>query len=567
MVALSKSFKSKIKGVTPSQKAMAFLILFLAALLAPNILLVTSGGYTPISIIAAILLPLGTYLIIGAAVRFTGGLALLMTGLAALCAFQIVLIHIFGGVTIAADMFTNLSTTNSEEAGELLSNISEVVVIVVFVYTSLLILAWFISRKHLRLNLRMRKVTTRIGIVMIAISIMTLVILKFNTANSILLREIFPVNAIYNLRTSLNTRLSLRRYKETSSGFCFDAHRSKSASREELYIYIIGEASRSASWGLFGYHRNTTPRLAGRNDIVPFTNILTQSNTTHKSVPLLLSGVSAANYKELYARHGICSLFKEAGFRTCFISNQQRQGAMVDHFAKEADTLIYLVENGYDEALLGAMQSILQTKDSRPCFIVLHCYGSHYDYRERYPAEFSHWQPDNRAEMRYYREATSNSYDNSILYTDYILSSIISYVESLDCCSAVVYCSDHGEDLYDDERGRFLHSSPTLSRFQLQVPAFAWFSRAYNAEFSDKVATIKANSEYRSSSHSIFHTMADIANIESRHIEQDVSFANIHFCREQPLYYLDDYNEAVPFTDMRLGLTPEDIAAIGLDIK
>ena len=264
---------------------------------------------------------------------------------------------------------------------------------------------------------------------------------------------------------------------------------------------------------------------------------------------------------------GLVLSHKETGFQTCFISNQQRQGAMVDHFAKEADTLIYLKENEYDEGLLGAMQSVLQSQENHSQFIVLHCYGSHYNYRERYPVEFAHWQPDSTTETRYRNKAISNSYDNSILYTDYLLSSIISYVESLDYCAAIIYCSDHGEDLYDDERGRFLHSSPTLSRFQLQVPAFVWFSHAYQTEFSNKLATIKKNSEFVSTSHSIFHTLADIANIESRYIEQNASFANILFSEKQPLYYLDDYNEAIPFTDERLGLSHEDIAAIGLDTK
>ena len=566
MVTLSRSARSRIKGVTPSQKAMAFFILFTSALLVPNILLAISGKYAATAIFAGILLPMGVYLITGATVRFSGGLALLMTGLVALCAFQIVLIHIFGSATISADMFTNLSTTNSDEAGELLANISEAVIIVVLIYASLLILAWHISHKHLRLNLRMRRVMTRVGVVMIAASVVTLSISK-SPARSALLRDIFPINAIYNLRASLNTHLFLCRYKQTSSEFRFDAHRSRTSTHRELYIYIIGEASRSASWGVFGYERNTTPQLAKRNDITLLKNVLTQSNATHKSVPLLLSGIGAHNYKELYARRGICSLFSEAGFRTCFISNQQRQGAMVDYLAAEADTLIYLREKQYDEDLLHTMRELLQNDSSTPLFIVLHCYGSHYDYRERYPAVFSHWQPDDREETKHQRRAIINSYDNSILYTDHFLYSIIDYAESLDCCASILYCSDHGEDLYDDERGQFLHSSPTLSRFQVQVPAFVWFSKDYQTEFYDKVATIKRNSNSSITNHSMFHTMAEIANIESPFIEQDASFANAQFNSTQTLYYLDGYNEAVLFTDKRLGLTPEDITAIGLNTK
>ena len=42
------------------------------------------------------------------------------------CAFQIVLLYLFGNSIIATDMFTNLLTTNPGEAGELLGKLAHV---------------------------------------------------------------------------------------------------------------------------------------------------------------------------------------------------------------------------------------------------------------------------------------------------------------------------------------------------------------------------------------------------------------------------------------------------------
>ncbi|MBQ7855612.1 MAG: sulfatase-like hydrolase/transferase [Alistipes sp.] len=546
---------------------MAFFVLLLLLLLLPNLLLAIRCNYSAASTIAGIALPAAIYLMIGASVRFSGGVALLMVGVVALCAFQIVLIHLFGGVTIAADMFMNLSTTNSGEAGELLGNITGVLAIILLIYASLLVVAWLATRSRLRISLPMRKRLSKVAVLLLAVGIVALLVANINSPHSILLREVFPVNAICNLRASVDTHLRLRRYGRSSSEFRFDAERSHPPRGRELYIYIIGEASRRASWGLFGYERNTTPCLSRRDDITLLEEVVTQSNTTHKSVPLLLSGVGASEYAELYRRKGICSLFGEAGFRTYFISNQQRQGAMVDYLAAEADSTLYLGSGRYDDVLLSALRSLLREDEPSPTFVVLHCYGSHYDYRERYPADFSRWVPDGKGELKFSREAIRNSYDNSVLYTDHILSSIIAYAESLDCCAAILYCSDHGEDLYDDHRERFLHSSPTLSRYQLQVPAFVWLSKRYTEAYPDKAATIERNRRYGSTTRSMFHTIAEIAHIESMHIDTEASFAGRNFDTAQRRHYLDDYNEAVPLTDARLGLNEEDMEALGIDQK
>lgn len=76
------------------------------------------------------------------------------------------------------------------------------------------------------------------------------------------------------------------RFEHTSEDFTYHARRTAEASKREIYVYVIGEASRAANWQLYGYHRETNPCLTHTEGLVVFRNTVTQSNTTHKSVPL-----------------------------------------------------------------------------------------------------------------------------------------------------------------------------------------------------------------------------------------------------------------------------------------
>lgn len=166
------------------------------------------------------------------------------------------------------------------------------------------------------------------------------------------------------------------------------------ADKREIYVYVIGEASRAANWELYGYDRPTNPRLKALGDeIVVFRNMLTQSNTTHKSVPMILSSVRTNEHDELFRRKGLPALFNEAGFRTWFLSNQSPQGAMIDKLARDADSLIYMGHPRYDMQLLDTMKRIVEADTENDLLFILHCYGSHFSYHQRYPREAAYFLP------------------------------------------------------------------------------------------------------------------------------------------------------------------------------
>ena len=545
---------------TRSRFTTLLTVYFFVALIIPNCVLANTEPYSVWTVEALILMPLGFYMMWSVALRRSGVMIWLAFPFIFFCAFQIVLLYLFGNSIIATDMFTNLLTTNPGEAGELLGNIYPSVVLVCVIYLPLL---WLAAREigHKRYITR----TARMNIGLTGAALFALGLLALWPAyhvsedRHVLRDEIFPLNVLYNLGLSGSEFRKSFNYEKTSAGFSYEAERTAEVPGREVYVYIIGEASRAMNWQLYGYGRETNPLLSQEEGLVVFRDVLTQSNTTHTRVPLILSSVATDEHDELYRRKGLPALFNEAGFDTWFISNQSRQGAMIDHLAHDAKHLIYIRSPRHDTQLLDEMRKAIEKSTSRKLFFILHCYGSHFSYHQRYPREFAYFQPDNDVAIaKQHRPMLVNAYDNSVRYTDYVLSGIIDYLGSLEnTSSALLYCADHGEDLIDDHRERFLHASPTTTAYQLYVASLAWFSKSYRERFPEKVAAAEANATAPATTHALFHTMADMASIRGRFLTTKVSLVSPDFDRTAPRRYLNDHNEAVPYR--KTGLRPEDM--------
>ena len=535
---------------TRSRFTTLLTIYFFVALIIPNCVLINTEDYSVWSDEALILLPLGFYMMWSVALRRAGVMIWLGFPFIFFCAFQIVLLYLFGNSIIATDMFTNVLTTNPGEANELLSNIYPSVVLVCAIYIPLL---WLAAREIA--HKRYISHTTRVSIGLLGAALFTMGLLALwpayhvSSTKHVLRDEIFPVNVVYNLGLSASEFRKSHNFDKSSEGFSFQARRTAQIPQREVYVYIIGEAARAMNWQLYGYERPTNPRLAGMNDVVVFRDMLTQSNTTHKSVPLILSSVATDEHEELYRRKGLPALFNEAGFETWFISNQSPQGAMIDNLAHDAKHVVYIRSPRQDMQLLDEMRKVLEHSDQRKILFILHCYGSHFSYHQRYPREFARFRPDDDVAIApQHRQTLVNAYDNSILYTDHFLAETIDFLRSLQgTASALLYCADHGEDLIDDARERFLHASPTTTAYQLYVASLAWFSGEYRRQFPEKVAAAHANETAPANTHALFHTMADMASIKGRYLSTRVSLVSPDYDRTAPRYYLNDHNEAVPY--------------------
>ena len=550
------------------------------ALLLPNIALCYTECLAPWACGVNVLLPLSLYMLFFSVAKRPGKMIWWAFIFVFFAAFQLVLLYLFGTGVIAVDMFLNLVTTNPGEAMELLDNLAPAVVGVFVVYLPLLILGGVNIRRDSRLSVsfqqRVRHWAMQIG----AIGLFCLLASYLVVDDYRMRNQLYPVNVCYNLYLAFERNAASENYREASQDFKFDARSEHSATAPEVYVMVVGETARAHNFSLYGYPRNTNPLLSKTPGIKAFPNVTTQSNTTHKSVPMLLSAASAEDFERLFHEKGILAAFKEAGFHTVFISNQLPNHSFIDFLGEQADEHYFLKKedasqgNHYDEDLLQKLDEILPLADAsssahyhyryRKLFVVLHSYGSHFNYQERYPRSFAYFKPDSRSEAKpENRRDLLNAYDNTIRYTDYILHGIIERLQKWEgvqaktdgvyCqpTSAMLYTSDHGENIFDDERSLFLHAAPKASDYELHVPFIIWTSDGFSKQYPDILKALGENrSKQVQSSLSAFHTMLGIGGIQTRYRLDEYSVASGKY-HPTKLLYLDDHDEAIPQEDAK----------------
>lgn len=550
------------------------------ALLLPNIALCYTECLAPWACGVNVLLPLSLYMLFFSVAKRPGKMIWWAFIFVFFAAFQLVLLYLFGTGVIAVDMFLNLVTTNPGEAMELLDNLAPAVVGVFVVYLPLLILGGVNIRRDSRLSVsfqqRVRHWAMQIG----AIGLFCLLASYLVVDGYRMRNQLYPVNICYNLYLAFERNAASENYREASRDFKFDARSEHSATAPEVYVMVVGETARAHNFSLYGYPRNTNPLLSKTPGIKAFPNVTTQSNTTHKSVPMLLSAASAEDFERLFHEKGILAAFKEAGFHTVFISNQLPNHSFIDFLGEQADEHYFLKKedasqgNHYDEDLLQKLDEILPLADAsssahyhyryRKLFVVLHSYGSHFNYQERYPRSFAYFKPDSRSEAKpENRRDLLNAYDNTIRYTDYILHGIIERLQKWEGVqtktdgvydqptSAMLYTSDHGENIFDDERSLFLHAAPKASDYELHVPFIIWTSAGFSKQYPDILKALGENrSKQVQSSLSAFHTMLGIGGIQTRYRLDEYSVASGKY-HPTKLLYLDDHDEAIPQEDAK----------------
>ena len=550
------------------------------ALLLPNIALCYTECLAPWACGVNVLLPLSLYMLFFSVAKRPGKMIWWAFIFVFFAAFQLVLLYLFGTGVIAVDMFLNLVTTNPGEAMELLDNLAPAVVGVFVVYLPLLILGGVNIRRDSRLSVsfqqRVRHWAMQIG----AIGLFCLLASYLVVDGYRMRNQLYPVNICYNLYLAFERNAASENYREVSRDFKFDARSEHSATAPEVYVMVVGETARAHNFSLYGYPRNTNPLLSKTPGIKAFPNVTTQSNTTHKSVPMLLSAASAEDFERLFHEKGILAAFKEAGFHTVFISNQLPNHSFIDFLGEQADEYYFLKKedasqgNHYDEDLLQKLDEILPLADAsssahyhyryRKLFVVLHSYGSHFNYQERYPRSFAYFKPDSRSEAKpENRRDLLNAYDNTIRYTDYILHGIVERLQKWEGVqtktdgvydqptSAMLYTSDHGENIFDDERSLFLHAAPKASDYELHVPFIIWTSAGFSKQYPDILKALGENrSKQVQSSLSAFHTMLGIGGILTRYRLDEYSVASGKY-HPTKLLYLDDHDEAIPQEDAK----------------
>lgn len=278
------------------------------------------------------------------------------------------------------------------------------------------------------------------------------------------------------------------------------AHRRDNALPMTL-IVIVGESANRNHMGIYGYCRNTTPQLASiGNGLNIFTDAISEIPLTIFGVTNALS-VNGLNSMGNSGTHLISAL-NQAGFDTYWISNQPMFGGtanILTHMAMRAHHLQWLnrridrfdeVKPSLDGALIKPLHSALKTAAPNKAYF-LHLLGEHMKYRTRFPENyFPQGFPTLSGKRDAYRTTIINDYDRAVRYNDEVVAGIIAEAEKAGGNTAVVYFSDHGEEVFD-RSDWFGHTYPWATRNMVEIPLLVWLSpklRERDPELARRVA-------------------------------------------------------------------------------
>lgn len=266
----------------------------------------------------------------------------------------------------------------------------------------------------------------------------------------------------------------------------------KQEDKVDTVILVIGESASRNYMQVYNYYLKTSPFLQKEkesNNVLVFENVISPESLTSLVVPQIMTTKNYEEEKEWYFCQNIISTFKEAGYKTYWISNQPKNEAIGKVFSNLADISFFgeekrIDDEGYDNILLLEGLPLIGKEKKR--LIVFHLIGSHNSYVKRYPKEYAIFTEKNVTENHNSRvKKYIAEYCNSLRYTDYILEQIVKYFQ--DENMALFYLSDHAEEMYESRNVRG-HSGDNGSRYMVEIPMILYSSQKFqekNKKFWD----------------------------------------------------------------------------------
>lgn len=434
-----------------------------------------------------------------------------------------------------SSMMRNILATNPQEAGELLTAKSLGEIALAMMPPAIALLFFRPSRLPLRQIVWAKGVVVLVSFGVVA----SCLGLQFRNIASLVRNQrevrhlVFPTAPLLSLMRVISegaARAGTRR--EVLDPL---AHRKISISgRPLLTVVVVGETVRAQNWGLSGYQRNTTPRLAGlsKDELFNFPYATSCGTNTEVSVPCMFSGIGRNDYDANRIRRyeSILSLIQRVGVDVAWIDNQSGCKGVCDGVSAHRPDPPSGGANStelLDDALLEALQKRI-SYPARDQLIVLHMMGNHGPaYFNRYSAKFRRFVPEcrDRNLASCSPEAIVNAYDNAIVNTDSLLADMIEHLSGIsDRAVSLIYVSDHGESL--GEKGVYLHGLPTFiaPQEQTRVPFVVWLPRSTQAQLSLSPDCLAARAQNPTEHDLLAHSLLGAYRIQTSIYRQSWNF-------------------------------------------
>ncbi len=283
---------------------------------------------------------------------------------------------------------------------------------------------------------------------------------------------------------------------------------------KSVFVLVIGESARSENFSLYGYKKDTNPLLSKIENVHHY-NAQSCATYTTAGLKCILEHKDTGDLYEILPnylfRNDVEVIWRSTnwGEPPVHVKNFDNKEALRESCEGESCE--------FDEILLnGLTEQILASKKDK-ILVVLHTSTSHGPtYFKKYPAQFERFSPVCKSVelANCTQEELINAYDNTIVYTDYILATLIDDLKHLEGYnSSMIFISDHGESL--GENNLYMHGIPAsiAPKEQLDIPFIVWLS--------DDSRKLKDSKEY--SQHNIFHSVLDFLAIDSPIYDSNMS--------------------------------------------
>lgn len=247
--------------------------------------------------------------------------------------------------------------------------------------------------------------------------------------------------------------------------------------KKSIVVLVIGESARSKNFSLYGYEKNTNPLLSQTKNLYHF-NATSFATYTTAGIKSILEHTRTDDLYEILPNYLFRNQVEVIWRSTNWGEPPVHIKNYADKNALQKDCTGDTCE--YDEILLNGLRQQIAASKKNKILVVLHSSTSHGpSYSKKYPANFEKFKPVcNSVELGNCTQTELiNAYDNTIVYTDYILHQLIEDLKQLpEYSSCMLFVSDHGESL--GEKNLYMHGMPKsiAPKEQYEIPFLVWLS-------------------------------------------------------------------------------------------
>ena len=295
------------------------------------------------------------------------------------------------------------------------------------------------------------------------------------------------------------------------------------------FILIVGESSRRASWGLYGYHRNTNAFLKKEFDKHPdnfilFKDYIATAQTTYPSLMSIFSVMPSKDFMDIPRHPSFVRILKTASYKTYFLSTY---GNIFLNFINTDETII--TKTGDDLDLIPDLRIILDARNIDKKLIVMHLRGSHFAFSE-YKYTYNDYIFPSGNDVK-------DKYANSILHTDLFLRNTANLIMGEKEPVCVWYMPDHGENLNDLNDGNYGHGCSGFTRYEIELPSLMFFNDAFLKD-NPKIKEVMENKNTMISHSNVSHTVLGLCGVYPKEYKGKHDLSSLSFQYEEP-YLID----------------------------